>query len=88
MASQFANLTVDALKTNDGVNLLNNMLQALFDSMPGDMNTVQVYKGYGVPENVVAAGIGSLYLNLSGGSNTTLYAKESGAGTATGWIAR
>jgi hypothetical protein len=45
--------------------------------------------GIGSPEGVVAAGLGSLYLNLSGGSNTALYTKQTGGavfatGTLTG----
>ena len=42
--------------------------------------------GSGVPEGVVTAGIGTLYINLSGGANTTLYAKTSGIGNV-GWRA-
>lgn len=44
--------------------------------------------GTGSPEAAVAAQIGSLYLRQDGGANTTLYVKESGAGTNTGWIAK
>lgn len=44
--------------------------------------------GTGTPEGVVAAPIGSLYTRTDGGAGTTLYAKESGAGTASGWTAK
>ena len=47
-----------------------------------------VFTGAGSPNNVVAAQIGSLYMNQSGGAGTTLYVKESGAGTNTGWVAK
>lgn len=43
--------------------------------------------GNGSPETVVTALVGSLYLRLDGGANTTLYVKESGS-AATGWIAK
>lgn len=87
MASGFSNLTLEAIKTTDGINLLNNMLQVIFDNIPGDTNTVKIYNGYGTPENVISAGKGSLYQRLDGGANTTLYVKESGTG-ATGWVAK
>jgi hypothetical protein len=38
--------------------------------------------GVGSPEGSVVAGAGSLYLNLSGGVNTSLYTKESGGAVA------
>lgn len=46
-----------------------------------------VYQGTGTPEAAVAAPIGSLYINLSGGASTTLYVKTSGTGD-TGWTAK
>lgn len=49
---------------------------------------VNLHVGAGSPETVVSAYVGSLYLRLDGGANTTLYVKESGAGTNTGWIAK
>ena len=87
MAEGITLLSLDKLKTQDGVSDLNRMLQILFDNIPGDTNTVRVYKGYGSPLNVVSAGIGSLYQRLDGGANTTLYVKESGT-AATGWVAK
>ena len=47
-----------------------------------------IHAGSGTPESAVAAAIGSLFLRTDGGANTTLYVKESGAGTNTGWIAK
>lgn len=43
--------------------------------------------GSGSPEGSVTAPVGSVYTNLSGGANTTLYVKESGTGN-TGWVAK
>jgi hypothetical protein len=45
------------------------------------------YMGTGTPEGNITAPIGSMYFNLSGGSATTLYVKESGAGN-TGWVGK
>ena len=39
------------------------------------------------PEGAVAAPIGSMCINTAGGADTTLYVKETGAGTDTGWSA-
>lgn len=88
MADGYIELNKDNITTHDGATELNRMIRFLYDNVAGDGETVRVYKGYGTPENVVAAGIGSLYMNLSGGASTGLYVKESGAGTATGWIAK
>ena len=41
----------------------------------------------GTPENVVQAKVGTLYLRLDGGAASTLYIKESGNNTRTGWRA-
>ncbi len=41
--------------------------------------------GTGTPEGAVTASVGALYLRTDGGSGTTLYTKESGAGN-TGWV--
>lgn len=44
-------------------------------------------RGTGSPEGVVAAAIGTMYINTSGGANTTLWIKTSGTGTL-GWTAK
>ena len=45
------------------------------------------YTGSGTPEGSVTAVVGSIYTRTDGGSNTTLYVKESGTGN-TGWVAK
>jgi hypothetical protein len=52
------------------------------------VGTAQILVGTGTPEGVVSAIVGSLYLNLSGGSGTTLYVKESGSNGNTGWVGK
>ncbi len=44
--------------------------------------------GTGSPEGAVAAPVGSLFLRTNGGTSTTLYVKETGAATNTGWVAK
>jgi hypothetical protein len=40
------------------------------------------------PNNNVVGSVGDLYTNTSGGAGTTLYVKETGNGTNTGWVAK
>jgi hypothetical protein len=44
-------------------------------------------KGTGSPEGVLAANVGTTYINLSGGVGSTFYVKETGTGN-TGWTAK
>ena len=54
----------------------------------GDYVTTTVIKsGQGTPEANVVGSVGHIYLRSDGGANTTLYVKESGTGTDTGWAA-
>ncbi len=53
---------------------------------PGLFTALNYARGAGSPEGVVTAAIGAVYQNTTGGSGTTFYVKESGAGN-TGWIA-
>jgi hypothetical protein len=52
------------------------------------VNGVALRTGTGSPNSAVTGNIGDLYLNTSGGAGTTLYVKESGAGTNTGWVGK
>jgi hypothetical protein len=52
-----------------------------------DSQQPDIYFGTGSPEGVVTAPVGSLYIRTDGGSGTTLYVKESGAGN-TGWVGK
>lgn len=47
----------------------------------------RIMSGAGTPLSVVSAPVGSLWLRTDGGTNTTLYVKESGTGN-TGWVAK
>lgn len=44
--------------------------------------------GSGSPAGVVTASPGTLYLNTTGGTGATLYVKETGTGTTSGWVAK
>lgn len=42
----------------------------------------------GSPNGAITAPIGSLAVRIDGGATSTLYVKESGTGTNTGWVAK
>jgi hypothetical protein len=48
----------------------------------------KVLSGTGTPEGVVFGSVGDIFLRTNGGASTTLYVKESGGGTQTGWVAK
>jgi hypothetical protein len=54
----------------------------------GSSTGPQIRSGSGSPNGVVTGSPGDLYLNTAGGAATTLYVKESGAATNTGWVAK
>lgn len=47
-----------------------------------------ITRGVGSPEGVVRGEPGDLYINTSGGVNLTLWVKQTGSGTLTGWAAK
>lgn len=87
MADGYVEIHLEDLKTTSGINELNRMLRRLFDNLPGDAETVRDFYGYGSPENVITASVGSTYRRLDGGASTSLYVKESGS-ASTGWVAK
>lgn len=46
----------------------------------------RIFSGSGSPEGVVTGRPGDLYLNIVGGAGTSIYTKQSGNETNTGWI--
>lgn len=87
MAESYAELTAEKLQTPDGVAELNRILNALVRAVEAISGNIKVYTGYGSPESVIPANIGSLYLRADGGASTTLYVKTSGSAD-TGWTAK
>ena len=84
--NSFQELNPEMLKTQEGVNILNNIIKQLVDNVPSDLENVRIFKGYGTPEASVTAGIGSLYMRVDGAAGTTTYQKQTGTGN-TGWVA-
>lgn len=52
----------------------------------GLVTGANIVSGSGTPEGAVTAAVGTIFQRTDGGTNTTLYRKESGAGN-TGWVA-
>jgi|ERR1700683_632115 len=48
-------------------------------------NIVQIIVGSGFPEGIIAAPVGSLYLNVGPSGANTLYVKQGGGATNQGW---
>lgn len=84
--SSYNDFTLQTLMTPDGITRLNSLLSQLSQNIAGDTESVRVFQGVGTPEASVAAGVGSLYMRTDGGTDTSIYRKESGSGD-TGWVA-
>lgn len=84
--SGFINFRKEDFQTDEGVAQLNRILNLLAINLPGDTENIRIYSGYGSPEGVVTAGIGSIYMRADGSTGTSVYQKESGTGN-TGWVA-
>lgn len=50
------------------------------------LNATVLRTGTGSPESVVTGSPGDIFLNTTGGAGTTLYVKQSGSATNTGWV--
>jgi microcystin-dependent protein len=62
------------------------MASALTGGGIGPLTGPPILSGDGSPEGVVQAIVGALYRRTDGGSGTTLYVKEEGENTFTGWV--
>lgn len=52
------------------------------------ITTSKISSGTGSPNSVVTGSVGDQFLRTDGGASTTLYIKESGTATTTGWVAK
>jgi hypothetical protein len=58
------------------------------DALGQEPGQCRILNGAGSPNGVVMGNPCDMYRNTMGGANTTLWIKETGAGTKTGWIAK
>lgn len=76
------------LADDDGVPLADK-IQANMEAIVLAINNLNIPMiGTGSPETVVTASPPQTYLNRSGGAATTLFVKESGSATNTGWVGK
>lgn len=74
-------------KVNGSITYINTFTKQL--SVPSLLlNGSQILNGTGSPNGAVTGNPGDLYLNTSGGAGTTLYVKESGTNSNTGWVGK
>lgn len=59
-----------------------------FNALQGALAALGIYAGTGSPNTVVTASVGAIYRRLDGGAATSIYIKESGTATNTGWVAK
>lgn len=50
--------------------------------------SIKISSGTGSPEGAVVGSVGDIFLRTNGGANTTLYVKESGSASNTGWVGK
>jgi hypothetical protein len=55
---------------------------------PFAINGTRVRNGTGDPNGAVVGSVGDMFLRTDGGASSTLYIKESGAATNTGWVGK
>lgn len=90
MAKQISNIQKDTPILNAALRQIENAQRAIKHIQAQIVTQVNlpIFTGKGSPNGSVTASIGALYLRLDGGANTTLYVKESGTNTNSGWTAK
>lgn len=84
----------DGRLTNEAYTMLEEVVNALNglkdenDFLYTIIAGVRITIGSGAPGGVVSGSPPDVYLNTAGGAGTTLYIKESGVGTAAGWVGK
>ncbi|GAC1662961.1 MAG: hypothetical protein PVS2B1_21920 [Candidatus Dormibacteraceae bacterium] len=66
-------------------------LQQIVDTIsvtPISVGDAKIHSGNGSPLNVITGNVGDLYVDKLGTAGKTLFVKESGAWTSTGWTAK
>lgn len=89
-----------AIVSSDGVLSLNGlrMMQGIINALNGSAqngaqqialgNGLNLYVGSGNPNGAVSESPPALYFNTAGGAGSTLFVKESGVNTNTGWTGK
>lgn len=84
----------NGLVTSQALAFLNGVFGAVQSAEVGTAlkvsmaNGLNIYVGSGSPNGQITDKPPAIYLNSAGGAGTTLYVKESGANTNTGWVGK
>lgn len=84
--SSFGALQTNGTETDSM--LADGSAKAPFGASKFVVGTATILSGSGAPNSSVTGNVGDMYLCTAGGSATTLWVKESGAGTNTGWVGK
>jgi hypothetical protein len=79
-------VTYGPIKLNSALNANDQAITGAASISQNDGSTWS--SGSGSPNGVVTGSPGDLYTSVGGGSGTTLYVKESGSATNTGWVGK
>lgn len=79
---------VGLLDTPNSLTGAGGKLLSVGEDETGVQVTSKLLWGTGDPEGVVAASVGTIFIREDGGVGSTMYVKESGDGTTTGWAAK
>lgn len=79
---------IKALQGGDFIVQALDDIQAQVNIQPFRVGGIYVRTGKGTPSSVVNGSVGDIYLRSDGGTGTTLYVKESGTNTSSGWVSK
>lgn len=72
-----------------GINAgVSNTATGSFKAATFVVGAATIRSGTGTPASAVTGNVGDIFLRTDGGTSTTLYVKETGNGTNTGWVAK
>ena len=66
---------------------LDDLVTAI-NTQPIEVGDAKIRSGTLTPEGRLPGNIGDLFLRTDGSTSTTLYVKQSGTNTTTGWVAK
>ena len=90
IAGTYVRITLDTPVTGSQTLVMSRLacFTATADRPSGKNGLGKIHRCFGTPESQIYGNVGDLCLRTDGGAGTTLYVKESGANTNTGWVAK
>lgn len=87
MKAIFSNRAAVQALNGDVARAIDGLVSAQ-NTQPMEVGESTIRSGAGTPEGRVTGAIGDLYLRTDGSTSTTLYVKQSGLNTTTGWVGK